>query len=160
MSQSKIIRTDCDAQYDWPAGTFLQGGTRGVVFGGEGGPYRTAFVEAFPRQPPTFLRGEGPTVPEAETAAWQQWQHIAACPAHPEHGPFEAREYTNGCGFCAQCGAWVSGVLPEHPEAFDRPVPLVERAFTEPAVALGVIATVAAADQLPSKPAAAGQTPT
>jgi hypothetical protein len=137
----KIIRTDHDAQHPWPEDTFLQGGARGVVLSSTGN-YRTAFVEAFPTRPRTFIRGEGATVPEAENEAWARWQTITSCPAHPDHGPFEARGYTNGSGFCARCGSWFSRVLPEQPTPPDRQPSRLERAFTDPAAALEVLRSV------------------
>lgn len=94
-------------RHPWPEGMFIQGGKSGVVFNNDGSSYRTAFVEAFPD---TFLRGEGATIAEAEDACWAKYQHLISCPAHPQHGPFEARNYTNGAGFCTQCGAWFSKV--------------------------------------------------
>lgn len=104
---------DVEARHPWPEGTYVQGGSKGLVIKHEGGTYRTAFVEAFPREPDTFLRGEGATVEEAEDACWAKWERIVACPAHPEHGPFEPRMYRNGAGFCTRCGAWFPKVLPE-----------------------------------------------
>lgn len=41
------------------------------------------------------------------------------CDAHPEHGPFEARSYTNGSGFCVVCNTWFSGVLRDTDEVTD-----------------------------------------
>jgi hypothetical protein len=148
MTERIIVRTDHATQYPWPADMFLQGGTRGVVFRGDGEPYRTAFVEAFP--PGTFLRGEGRTVAEAEDACWAQYQRIAQCPAHPEHGPFEARGYTNGAGFCTQCGSWFSKVLPEQPEPAGRKPSFMDRVFSgDTDAALEVLDTMARVDQLP-----------
>jgi hypothetical protein len=138
----KIIRTDHDARHPWPEDTFLQGGSCGVVLA-ESGNYRTAFVEAFPKAPATFIRGEGATVPEAEDAAWARWQAIAACPAHPGHGPFEPRGYTNGAGYCTRCGSWFPRVLPPQPDPPDRQPSRLELAVTEPAAALEVLLAMA-----------------
>ncbi|MDQ0376564.1 hypothetical protein [Amycolatopsis thermophila] len=113
----EIQRTGELTRHPWPADVFLQGGRSGLVFKGDG-TYRTAFVEAFPAG--TFLRGEGATVAEAEDAAWRKYQRLAACPAHPDHGPFERRKYRNGSGFCTHCGTWFSGVLPPLPEDPNR----------------------------------------
>jgi hypothetical protein len=118
----EIGRTGEQTQYPWPEDVFVQGGARGLVIS-RNGNYGTAFVEAFPAG--TFLRGEGATVAEAETACWEQYQRLVACPAHPEHGPFERRNYRNGAGFCIRCGAWFSHLFPELPDDPDRePGPL------------------------------------
>jgi hypothetical protein len=119
----EILRTGEQTRHPWPEGMFIQGGKSGVVLVRDGENYRTAFVEAFPRG--TFLRGEGPTVADAEDKCWEKYQHIANCPAQPEHGPFERRKYRNGSGFCTQCGSWFSAVLPPLPEDPSRePGPL------------------------------------
>lgn len=147
MTDRKIVRTDHTVQHPWPDDVFLQGGTRGVVFT-NGEPYRTAFVEAFPSG--TFLRGEGKTVAEAEDACWERYQRIVQCPAHPDHGPFEARSYTNGAGFCTQCGSWFSKVLPVQVEPAGREPSLVERVFSgDGDAALEVLTTMARVDELP-----------
>lgn len=103
----EIQHTSQQAQHPWPDGMFIQGGKSGVVLNGPD-TYRTAFVEAFPDG--TFLRGEGATVTEAEDACWAKYQALTACPAYPAHGPFEPRHFTNGAGFCTQCGGWFSKV--------------------------------------------------
>lgn len=101
--------------YAWPVDCPLQAGTNGAVFDKShpDGAYNTCFFEAFPRNPSTFLRGEGATVADAETAAWQQWQRINACPAVQTNGEhrFEARGYRNGGGICADCGLFSSHVF-------------------------------------------------
>lgn len=82
-----------------------------IVVSGESslpkGYYRTAFFEAFPRNPDTFLRGEGKTIQEAEEKAWKQFEKLRACPGHE----FEARGYENGGGFCKHCGKFGSNVI-------------------------------------------------
>lgn len=104
---AEILRTGEQARHPWPEGILIQGGKAGLAIR-DGKSYTTAFVEAFPAH--TFLRGEGKTVAEAEDACWAQHQRMAACPAYPDHGPFEPRQYTNGAGFCTRCGGWFSGV--------------------------------------------------
>jgi hypothetical protein len=89
------------AAYDWPENTFLQGGTGGIVIGVEKS-YRTAFVEAF--LPDTFIRGEGETVEEAETKAWEKYIERKNCDQH-EYIP---KGYTNGAGFCKKCNDFKS----------------------------------------------------
>jgi len=69
--------------------------------------YRTAFFEAFPRDPDTFLRGEGAKIQEAEDAAWQKYQKINQCTGHE----FERRGYKNGAGFCKHCNMFKSKVF-------------------------------------------------
>ena len=135
----EIARTGQVARHPWPEDVFLQGGARGVVFQrGRDAKYYTAFVEAFP--PRTFLRGEGATVAEAEDKCWEKYQRLADCPAHPDHGPFDARGYTNGAGFCTRCGSWFSDVLPKQPERARRHPSILERALADPEVARGVLA--------------------
>lgn len=65
---------------DWPEDTYTQCGDKGVVLGNK--PYRTAFFEAFPKEPKTFIRGEGQTVEEAEEKAWNKYQSIINCEKH------------------------------------------------------------------------------
>jgi len=86
--------------YDWPEDCNLQSGTSGIVFERKkGGSYRTAFFEAFPRDPDTFIRGEGKDLGEAENDAWRQFQKNSMCKGHE----FEKRGYNNGGGFCKHC---------------------------------------------------------
>jgi hypothetical protein len=106
-----IANTDVEAAHPWPEGVLVQGGASGAVLGRK--PYRTAFVEAFPREPiPTFIRGEGATVAEAETACWEKYQAVVTCSGSDTgaHGPFEPRTYENGAGYCTGCGAWFPNV--------------------------------------------------
>lgn len=118
---------DYTCRYDWPDNCFVQGGGNGIVLTtgtmqqtlsnpeeavkcltGQTPHYMTAFFEAFPKEPSTFIRGEGKTVEEAEDSAWKQFQKITACTKHE----FEAKGYTNGCGFCKHCGLFGIDVLP------------------------------------------------
>lgn len=138
-----IPRTGEIATKPWPADCPIQGGARGIVSGPK--LYRTAFVEASPRNPNTFLRGEGATVPEAEAACWAKYERMLACPGHPDHGPFEARGYTNGAGFCARCGTWFPLVLPEQPEDPNRVPNQLDRALRGDDTALAEIVTAVAA---------------
>ncbi len=87
----------------WPEDCFVQAGDRGVVFTSKGN-YQTAFFEAFPRTPDTFIRGEGKTIEEAEEHAWKQYSKQIACVGHE----FERRNYTNGAGFCKHCNFFKS----------------------------------------------------
>ncbi len=88
----------------WPDDCFVQWGGNGVVLSASKGTYRTAFFEAFPTDPATFIRGEGATVAEAEAQAFAAFERHRACPGHE----FERRGYTNGAGFCKHCGLFAS----------------------------------------------------
>lgn len=92
----------------WPLEVTVQGGSRGVVLGGKDGERRTAFVEVFPLEPQTFIRGEGATVAEAEESAWAQYQRVSA--ADHDH-EYEARGYRNGAGFCRHCNLFTPSVF-------------------------------------------------
>lgn len=94
----------------WAEDVFVQWGNCGVVFSRKKGAYTTAFFEAFPNNPKTFIRGEGKDVPEAELDAFKKYQRYLACPEHE----FEARGYTNGSGICKHCGLFMSKVFPPH----------------------------------------------
>lgn len=109
-----IRNTDTEAKYPWPETVYVQGGAQGVVFrhAASGGPYTTAFVEASPVNGNTFIRGEGQTIAEAETRAWEKYRVWEECnDGTGKHGPWEARGYQNGAGFCTKCGSWGSRVL-------------------------------------------------
>jgi hypothetical protein len=93
----------------WPADCFVQWGSSGVVLSRNPNKesYRTAFFEAFPNDPPTFIRGEGATVAAAEVAAFAKWEKYLSCLGHE----FERRDYRNGAGFCKHCGLFRSGAF-------------------------------------------------
>lgn len=102
---------------DWPEDCYVQWGGQGVVLAKKesGGCYYTAFFEAFPKNPKTFIRGEGATVAEAEQSAFQKFKRYLACPGHE----FERRGYTNGAGFCKHCSLFKSNAfepIPPTPE--------------------------------------------
>lgn len=92
-------------QFPWEGISLIQGGSGGIVFrdADKGGNYRTAFVEVFGEEV-GFIRGEGATIPEAETKAWEKYQAAQKCPGHEP----EARGYTNGAGFCKHCNRFMS----------------------------------------------------
>lgn len=152
---ARIIKnTRTEAQHDWPEDAYIQGGERGVVFGGPGGAYQTAFVEAFPGG--TFLRGEGSTLAEAEDSCWKQYQRYTDCDGSGRgHGPYERRQYRNGAGFCTRCGIWMSKVFESLPEE-DKPArrSLLDRVFIDhdPEVIDEVLDAVANAASLPQAP--------
>ena len=137
------VREPYECQHPWPDDCFVQCGGNGIVFTGEkslqkaladpldavatvlapegvaqASPlqhYRTAFFEAFPKQPDTFIRGEGVDIAAAEAQAWQKFQTAIACPGHE----FEARGYENGAGFCRHCNMFASDVIPPHIPCFN-----------------------------------------
>lgn len=90
-------------RHPWPAGCFVQGGHKGVVFG-RTETYTTAYFEAFPD---TFIRGEGETLEQAEDDAWERYLKRTSCPGHE----WESRGYRNGGGFCKHCGTFESGAF-------------------------------------------------
>ncbi len=115
-----------ECRHEWPPRTGLQCGDNGIVLekgemeqaildpekaveviaevvGIKRTARRTAYFEAFPRQPSTFIRGEGATIEEAEDDCWAQYQRYLNCPGRDGH-EFEARSYKNGLGFCKWCG--------------------------------------------------------
>lgn len=118
-----------ECKYDWAEDCFVQCGgdgivftdqtindafenpveTMGVILGMEEKPkhYKTAFFEAFPRSPNTFIRGEGVTIEDAEKQAWKKFQKYSKCPKHE----YEKRGYTNGAGFCKHCNMFGSKVF-------------------------------------------------
>jgi len=143
-----ITRTGEVAQHPWPEDLFIQGGN-GIAFTPDGQTYRTAFVEAFPDDPPTFLRGEGNTIAEAEDNCWKQYQRYAGCP----HGKYERRQYRNGSGFCVHCGTWLNKVfepLPEDPEA---QATILDRLFRDkdPDLTREVLGLLENQDELPTR---------
>ena len=93
-----------DCKKDWPEDCQVQGGSKGVVIVRKGINYETAFFEAFPAVPATFIRGEGKTIEEAEAKAWEKFERQSKC-SHPS---FERRNYTNGAAFCTECGMFSS----------------------------------------------------
>jgi hypothetical protein len=119
---------------DWPADCVVQWGGKGVVFD-RAGTYRTAFFEAFPTDPATFIRGEGVDVPAAEAAAWTKFTRQRDCPGHE----LERRGYRNGAGFCAHCSLFVSRAF----EPLDEPDTsgLLGRVFAGDEAALAEVLT-------------------
>ena len=93
-----------DSPHDY-GDIFVQGGTSGLVFVSGGTNYRTAFVECSPAG--SFIRGEGPTLAEADDACWAKLQAYLRCTTHD----WEPRGFKNGGGFCTKCGQFGSGVF-------------------------------------------------
>ena len=111
----------------WPEDTVVQWGVGGLVFRDEdkGGNYVTAFFEAFPKDPDTFIRGEGATVAEAEENAFAQFEKYLACPGHE----FERRGYINGAGFCKHCDLFAGSIFEELPVPVDHKPSKLEKFF-------------------------------
>lgn len=106
MNIRKALIGTYDPKHQWGETCFLQWGGDGLVIGKDA-TRRTAFFEAFPENPDTFIRGEGKTVEEAEHDAWADWQRILSCKGHE----LETRGYKNGAGFCKHCGLFQSGAF-------------------------------------------------
>jgi hypothetical protein len=156
MAERIIRNTSTKAQHEWPEDVFIQGGERGVVFGGPDGAYQTAFFEAFPQDPRSgFMRGEGETLAEAEEKAWTRYQVWVNCDGSGQpHGPYERRKYRNGAGYCTRCGIWMSQVFEPLPEEPDRKPTLLDRVFgdKDPDAIEEVLTAVANAADLPAAP--------
>lgn len=110
------------ATMPWPEDIFVQGGSSGLVVGKDRS-YRTAFVEAFP--PGGFIRGEGPTLADAEEAAYKAYIRQMECETTRGH-EFDRGGYTNGGGICRHCGGFRSKVFDALPEDPDRELSTVE----------------------------------
>lgn len=116
MKARKSFGEDYECKQFWPSDCFVQCGDMGLVLEKSIGEvfdsedplkevienvsYTTAFFEAFPQNPKTFIRGEGKTIEEAEAKAFEKFEKYSAC----DHSSFEKRGYKNGYGFCTQCG--------------------------------------------------------
>lgn len=102
-SQHKWKDSDHRPLDTWPEDCHVQWGGRGVVLSDKpGGSYNTAFFEAFPKAG-GFIRGEGPTIAEAEAKAFEQYQRSAACDHLWSRG-----KYTNGGAICRRCKGFQS----------------------------------------------------
>ena len=109
MEDTKLIAKkgfggEYECQQVWPEDTFVQCGDSGLVLGNDKNePYITAFFEAFPKNPSTFIRGEGKDLPEAELKAFEKFQKIKGCDEHvyTRHGTSEHAK-------CTKCGLFTS----------------------------------------------------
>lgn len=91
----------------WPDDCLVQWGGRGIVLSIKPeGHYQTAFFEAFPSGG-GFIRGEGPSIVDAEASAFAKFQKISVC-AHQ----WSRKGYINGGGICRCCGAFQSVFQP------------------------------------------------
>lgn len=102
----RACRPEHTPSEEWGPECLVQWGGGGVVLS-EKGSYRTAYFEAFPASGSGFIRGEGPTVAEAEEAALVKRRRELACPEHRTG----RRKYLNGVGFCLRCGACFSSAF-------------------------------------------------
>ncbi len=93
----------------WPENCYVQWGGNGVVISTKdpAGSYTTAFFEAMPKDPRTFIRGEGASVKEAEANAYDKFTRATKCDGHE----FERRKYRNGAGFCKHCDMFCSNAF-------------------------------------------------
>ena len=98
-------------QAAWPEDCVVQWGERGIVISNDR-TRQTAFFEAFPTDPTTFIRGEGASIPEAEASAFAQFRRYLDCPEHL----VERRGYRNGAGLCISCGLFISGAFEPLPD--------------------------------------------
>lgn len=99
---------------DWPDGTFAQGGNvQRAARDGSGTIEDLVFIEVFPPEPSTYMRGEGATFEEAEADVWTRWTKVTGCPAVAASGAhtYETRGYRNGAGFCRACNLFSSHVF-------------------------------------------------
>lgn len=104
LKAKKGFGGEYDCQQSWPEDTFVQCGDSGLVLGdSEDTSYLTAFFEAFPKDPKTFIRGEGKDLAEAELSAFNKFLKIKACDEHDytRHGN---SEHAN----CTKCGLFTS----------------------------------------------------
>jgi len=85
----------------WPTDAFLQCGDNGLVVGKKS--YTTAFFEAFPKNPSTFIRGEGLNLELAEADAFCKYERIMACPQHEYK-----RRNDSEHGACIHCNLFTS----------------------------------------------------
>lgn len=102
----EFIGGSYECKYDWKDNCFVQCGDEGVVLD-KADSYLTAFFEAFPKEPKTFIRGEGKTIAEAEKQAWETLEKYTSCSNHE----FERRGYENGVGFCKHCNLFNSNAF-------------------------------------------------
>lgn len=109
MKASKSFGGDYDCLQNWPNDAFLQCGEKGLVISRtkEKPSYTTAFFEAFPSNPSTFIRGEGANLEEAELAAFTKYQKIISCTDH-EYKRRQDSEHA----ICVKCNLFTSHHFP------------------------------------------------
>lgn len=104
----KSIGEPYDCVFEWPDNCFVQCGERGIVGSKLGNVYETAFFEAFPKEPSTFIRGEGKNIQEAEEQAWNQYNKHLVC----NHHEYKRHGQDSEHGICIHCGLFTSHVFP------------------------------------------------
>jgi hypothetical protein len=104
-SGSKHGKNIFDCHYDWPEDCFVQCGEGGVVFKDQD-TYVTAFFEAFPLEPKTFIRGEGKTIQDAEKDTWKKYLKILNCKEH------DYQRYHSEHAICKLCGLFTTNYFP------------------------------------------------
>lgn len=107
-------KQDEASRYDW-GNCRLQAGHNGLVVGRDKDDhYYTAFFEAFPdiHGFGTFLRGEGPSIVEAEKACWLTYQRQLSCFKHEWTRTVNGTFRTDGYAKCTLCGLVTSDALP------------------------------------------------
>lgn len=121
-ARSSFSKTPYLCKQNWEEDCFCQCGGEGIVLTGKDSlekafeepqktiktvlgektdqdHYRTAFFEAFPKNPACYLRGEGKTIEEAELSAWNKYQKVLACKDHN----WDRKDRADGYCFCTKC---------------------------------------------------------
>ena len=119
---SRVARNDRYPEFGYPTlhnwigengkEFFVQSGDDGIVFG-ESDSYSTAFFEVFPiiDRYPTFIRGEGSDIKEAEVSAWKQYQEMLNCESHEFTREVYGTHHSDGYGICIHCNLRSSRAL-------------------------------------------------
>jgi len=94
--------TEYEPACAWPDDCIVQWG-HGII-------PATPFFEAFPRG--TFIRGEGPTIADAEIEAFAQYQSEFMCDHVWGRQHVRFGTYTNGSAWCRKCGGFRSKMFP------------------------------------------------
>lgn len=96
--------TDFVAQQNWPKGTMLQGGHKGIVLRKKGN-YVTSFIENFPTIDgvSTFIRGEGPDLLSAELECYKKQSKMESCKNHEWSRNTSNGYRTSGYAECKKC---------------------------------------------------------
>jgi len=97
---SQMLRPDqvYQPRHAWPSDCTVQWG-HGIV-------PATPFFEAF--VPGTFIRGEGATIADAETRAFEKYEGEKLCGHQWGRQRPGGLLYTNGAGWCRKCGGFRS----------------------------------------------------
>lgn len=100
---------DYECKMNWPQDIFVQCGGKGIVISRQKDmpSYKTAFFEAFPNNPSTFIRGEGASIEEAEESAFKKYEKIMNCQGHEYKRRGNSEHAT-----CMHCHLFTSFCLP------------------------------------------------